>query len=125
MLRVSSRLLRSARSCGSPLLHDAAAASGARIAAEVSPVEQPNANHALLWRRTSQRSLSSAAKAPAAVVCACLLERLPIVMPPQPAWETEYQARSQLPACLQQRRQAPVALSSLLMQRVALPGVAL
>jgi len=37
------------------------------------------------------RSASGAAGDHPALVCACILERLPIVMPPPPAWETEYE----------------------------------
>ena len=94
MLRVTSaaRLLRRAQSCASPLLHDAAGALGARPAAEVLSVERLAVESAPLWSLTAQRRLSAGATPPAALVCACVLERLPIVMPAQPAWETEYQA---------------------------------
>ena len=95
MLRVASaaRLLRRAQGCALPLLSDAAAAHGARSAAERSSAAGLGADSALQSWRTAHRRLSAAATTPAAVVCACVLERLPIVLPPQPAWETEYQVR--------------------------------
>jgi hypothetical protein len=43
--------------------------------------------------RSSSSSSTAAALEHRNVVCACVLERLPIVLPQQPAWEAEYQAR--------------------------------
>jgi len=37
-------------------------------------------------------SISSAAERSGLIAAACILERLPLVMPPPPVWETEYQA---------------------------------
>ena len=80
MLRAASaaQVLRRALSRTSPLLRDAAAQGTPSGWVVASSVER----------------LSAAATAPSAVVCACVLERLPIVMPPRPAWETEYQVRA-------------------------------
>ena len=94
MLRASSaaRFLRRALSCTSPpLLRDAAGQEMLSCWGEAS-IERLGAISAL---RTAPRRLGTTA--PSAVVCACVLERLPIVMPPRPAWETEYQVRAQAP----------------------------
>ena len=96
MLRAASaaQVLRRTLSCTSPpLLRDAAVQGAASGWVEASSVERLGVFSAL---RAAPRRLSAAATAPAAVVCACVLERLPIVMPPRPAWETEYQVRDQL-----------------------------
>ena len=45
----------------------------------------------MLLRGRSVHIASVAAHEHSGVVCACVLERLPIVLPPQPAWEAEYQ----------------------------------
>jgi hypothetical protein len=44
-------------------------------------------------RRGARAHSGAPLAAEAGVVCACVLERLPIVVPPQPAWEVEFQAR--------------------------------
>ena len=93
MLRAASaaQVLRRALSRTSPLLRDAAAQGTPSGWVVASSVERLGVLSAL---RAAPRRLSAAATAPSAVVCACVLERLPIVMPPRPAWETEYQVRA-------------------------------
>jgi hypothetical protein len=94
MQRLSGALRRAER-----IISWRAALSGAGNA----PIAAPDDVHgriagAVLASAARSSSSSSSSSTAAAlehrnVVCACVLERLPIVLPQQPAWEAEYQAR--------------------------------
>jgi hypothetical protein len=98
MYRLSGAVRRAERCIHWRSLLGDAASTQAQQAAPAAFAEASRQGAASLVRSVATRcsrahSTHAAGAEQSAVVCACVLERLPIVLPPQPAWELEYQAR--------------------------------
>jgi hypothetical protein len=98
MYRLSGAVRRAERCIHWRSLLGDAASTQAQQAAPAAFAEASRQGAASLVRSMATRcsrahSTHAAGAEQSAVVCACVLERLPIVLPPQPAWELEYQAR--------------------------------